>query len=213
MIVAFCGPDGSGKTTHARLIYHTLCSKHVRVRYARLRSHHMIMYMVIKFLQLCGVLPRTSSPMELDFSIRHKFSKARSLLALLELVSAISWIILNIKLPKALGYSIVAERYIPDFLVSLRILTPNHKMKITRLANSLMKRLCRNAIIIFLYSEPPILVERKRDEKITKYYAEYLLKIYREVLSELKVISIDTSHVNVWKIHQALRNVVLKTIT
>jgi len=207
MIIAFCGPDGSGKTTHARLIYYTLASKGVRVKYIKFKAHHLTVYVILRILQAFKVIPQTSCPAELDYNIALKFSKARKLLLLLEHISAIIWLLLNVKLPQKYGYVIVAERYIPDFIVTLEFITMKNDQRSVIL--KLLRPFIEDAKIICLYAEPKLLVKRKTYEKIPLSYAKYLVSRYKAIAKEFSIALIDTTSRNIYEVHKAIVNLVL----
>jgi len=151
MMVAIFGPDGTGKTTLAKMITRYLSSKGIKTAYIRFKSHHLAMYLMIRFLQKLSLIPLTNSPRILDYTLKRYFGRSR-LYPYLELINGITWLFINVKVRKVLGVDVVvSERYIPDFLVSILIISPNKK-----LLNNLyriLKPFIQNTVKIFLYAD------------------------------------------------------------
>ncbi len=191
-IIAFYGPDGAGKTTTAILVARLLSMRDYRVSIIRLREHHLLMYLLIRFLQRTGLLPKTCSLRELDYKFISLIRKSLKVIIFLEWINAIAWIILNVGLRKMLGYVIVAERSIPDFIVSLRMLSLN-----TLNRDSLLIKILDNITYktksIYLYARPNILLKRKTKEKLTRDYINYLISEYTFLAVKYRSLSIDTS--------------------
>ncbi len=194
MIIAFYGPDGAGKTTIAKAVAYWLYSRGYRVSIVRLREHHLLMYPLVWFLQKTGLLPSTGSPRELDYSFASLFRKSIKLVILIEWFNAFLWIILNIWLRRLLGYIVVAERSVPDFIVSMRMISLG---RVSR-ENTLFKILDRVAghgkiVSVYLYARPDILVKRKSSEKLSIAYISYLLAEYSVLSKKYGSLAIDTS--------------------
>ena len=186
MIIAIFGPDGTGKTTLARMLERYLSSKEIRTSHIRFKSHHLVMYLKLLFLQKVGAIPTTHSPRILDYSLKRYFSKS-NLYLYLELLNAIIWLFVNIKLRKVFGVKvIIAERYVPDFLVSVLIISPNRR--ILNSFSRILQPFMHNTIKVFLYSSVNDILNRKKDELLTRSYIYSLLRLYMHVI---KILGVD----------------------
>jgi len=186
MIVAIFGPDGTGKTTLAKMITRYLSSKGIKIAYIRFKSHHLAMYLMIRFLQKLSLIPLTNSPRILDYMLKRYFGRSR-LYPYLELINGITWLFINVKVRKVLGVDVVvSERYIPDFLVSILIISPNK-----RLLNNLyriLKPFMQNTVKIFLYADVDDMLDRKKEEMLSRAYVYDLLRLYMYVA---KIVGVD----------------------
>ncbi|MGC9106848.1 MAG: AAA family ATPase [Infirmifilum sp.] len=197
MIIAFSGPDGTGKTTLARLLARYLTMKNVKTHYIRFKAHHMGMFLLLLFLRLLGVVPPTSSPRVIDYHMRRLFAKSR-LFLLLELVNSIIWLLLNVKFKTRLSgkHVIVAERYIPDFIVSMLLIRPS--TKILRLYLKALSPFMENTIKVYLIAQPDDIVKRKPDESLTHEYVRILMRGYLIVASFTDIdLLLNTSKISV----------------
>ena len=202
MIIAFFGPDGAGKTTIARLVVQYLERKGLKVAYVRLRSHHMGMYILLQLLRLLKVMPCTHSPRILDYSMRRIFRQSKVFLYI-ETLNVLLWLLVNVRLKLLMGRIIVAERYIPDFLVSLQMISSrmDYIYGMTLLGVLVTKFVCHeNIIYVYLTAKPEILCKRKKDEELSQLYVRFTLILYRDVIDLLsqcvprvKFLPIDTS--------------------
>jgi len=180
MMVVFFGPDGTGKTTLSRMTEIYLARKGYHISHIRLRSHHLVMYLLVLVMKKLKLIPNTSSPRILSYSLRRYF-KHSMVFIYLELVNVIVWIFINVKVRRVfLGSNIIiAERYIPDFITDMLLISPrtNFLYFLTRLLDPLL----RNAVKINLYADPSDILSRKRDEELSYCYVKALIRLYRLV--------------------------------
>jgi len=203
MIIAFFGPDGAGKTTVAKLLAKYYMEKGFKVAYVRLRIHHMAMYVLIKLLQLLRVIPSTRSPRISHYSMRRLFKQSRFFF-ILESLNVLLWLIINVKVRLMMNHIIVAERYIPDFLISLYMITS----KIDYIEKAMLSRIlvakfvCHdNRVFIHLTANPMVLHGRKKDEELSLTFIRFSLISYHVITnlmkkmcrSKMKLFVIDTS--------------------
>ena len=177
MIVAFFGPDGVGKTTLAKLLARYLLSRGFNVYYVRFKAHHLGMYLLIKFLQQIGIIRNINSPRILNCALKRYFNKSK-MFVYFELLNGIVWLLLNIKLKALLTGKkiIVAERYIPDFITSTLLISPN-KNTFNRLLR-ILKPFAHGVVFIFLYANVSDILKRKREELLSYSYIKTLLHAY-----------------------------------
>ncbi len=199
MIIAFTGPDGAGKTTQARLLQRYLHAKGQRISYVRLRSHHLIAYLVLMIFRCTGIVSDISSPRITDYRIREIAGRKslRYILILIETFSALIWLFVNVKLKEKVGYTIIAERYVIDFLVSLQVsLSFLNDRRLCMIILKIMSRFVNKSINIYLYGDNDELLKRKKNELLSHIYLSYLKVMY---LLFLRLLNTDFVSINTTK--------------
>ncbi len=208
MIISFTGPDGTGKTTLAKLVARRYLLQNYNVHYIRFKSHHLGMYLILKLLILLKIIPKTNSPRILDYYLFQIFGY-KTLFFILELVNSLLWLLLNVKLvPLITGKKIIiAERYIPDFIVSILFIRP----KVNTLIYSLkiFSLFMKNSFNILLLAYPRDIMKRKPDEQLETNYIYLLTRLYSLVISYIGAnVIINTSLVGTpmsfYKIQESL---------
>lgn len=207
MIIAFSGPDGAGKTTLAKMLARYLVKRKHQVSYIRFKSHHLAMYLLLRLLQKLKLIPSTNSPRILDYSLKKYFSQSK-LLVYLELANAILWLLLNINLRRIISRKvIIAERYIPDFIVSMLLIAPNKNLLYQLI--KILKPWTHGTVKIFLYANPTNILYRKKDEQLTTKYVNILLRLYSLVSSLIGADSyINTSRYNTMGTFQQVKKLI-----
>jgi len=190
MIIVLFGPDGSGKTTIARMLMSYLSSRGIKASYVRFKSHHLVMYLILSFLRKLSLIPSTNSPRILDYSLKRYFNKSK-LYVFLELINAIVWLVVNVMLRKLVGERvIVADRYVPDLIVSMLIIAPNKSILIN--LSKILKIFMQHTVKVFLYTDVNVALNRKKEELLSYTYITILLRLYMHVI---RIFGVDL-HIN-----------------
>jgi GTPase SAR1 family protein len=176
LIVVF-GPDGAGKTTLSKLLIARLRERGYDAVYLKMRVHHLFMYIILRLLQHVGVVPRSHSPRILDFALRRIFGKS-AIYPLLETINILIWYIVRVGLLLALNKTIVADRFSPDAIVSLSIISD----KLNKTIIKLLLSLCKDSYGIYIYASPDLMLNRKKDEELSTLYVRYQLLLYKTIL-------------------------------
>ena len=126
-LIVITGFDGSGKTTIAKLLVKSLKSKGYRTKYVWIKSLHTLAYLISRIFESQGWHRLVKNPNEIVVS---RFELPRSRLAekiwpTIEFISVLPWIIFKVNLAILFGFTIVADRYIIDTIVSIAMRAQN----------------------------------------------------------------------------------------
>jgi thymidylate kinase len=185
LIILF-GPDGSGKTTIAMELIKRLRKLNYRVVYIKMRSHHLLMYLILRLLQKLDIISETCSPRIIDYSLRKIFRKSK-MFVLLEFSNIVTWYLFFVK-PHIMRKTIViADRFSPDSIVSLHVISK----VIPYTYKKVLLSLCRKSTAIYVRANPEVLLSRKIDEDLSEKYLKYVLVLYDEIVKYMASVARD----------------------
>ena len=116
LLICFFGPDGSGKTSIAQRLTAILC-RDSRTKRAWLRGTHTFASILARLLKKFRTFQGNDNPY---YGLRIP-PKLRHLWQLLELISIIPVWLWRFAIPKFLGYTVIGERGLLDFIVWVSI--------------------------------------------------------------------------------------------
>ena len=208
--IAFFGPDGSGKSTHAELLSNHLQSQRVKVRKVWMRSPHTFAYLLSRFLVKIGFYRLILNPFGEGKKIPavHVNRKFRLFWSITELVSVIPVIILRIYIPLLLGYVVIAERCIVDTIVNIAYYTNDAGFLQSRTARLLLNLFPREALLIHLDSDYKTLL-RRRGRTVEAYsLIKFQRDCYKVMEKLLNATYINTSNHDINQISNLIINLV-----
>lgn len=200
-IIVFYGIDGSGKSTLALSLARLLSKYSYRVKIVKLRGHHTIVYILVRFiLWIRGVNYRSlqGKPLYLNYIITRHFKNKR-LYITLEIIGVLLWFILRL-IPILILHRnnkslIIADRYIPDFVTTLAFTSGIKDQTMVRIAWFLERFQRLKPIYFFIYVDPDQALMRKKDEHLTKSFCTFMDSKYKRLSKHLNsVIFIDASN-------------------
>ena len=183
LIILF-GPDGAGKTTMAIELIKKLKELNYRAISIKMKSHHLIMYMFLKLLQKINKIPNTHSPRLIDYSLRAIFRDS-NMYVFLEMFNILMWYFIFVLPHLKRGKIIVADRFAPDSVVSLHIVSNN----VNNVLERILLRLCKDSIAVYVHAQPWTLLQRKRDEDLSEVYLRYITRLYNKVARQVALIA------------------------
>ena len=119
MLICFFGPDGSGKSTITKGLAKRLDCEGIRAKLSWMRGTHTLASLLARFLSRFAPFRGSDNPYY-GISIPNS---ARRIWQLLEFISALPILLVRFVLPSLLGYVVIAERYLPGFLVWVSLTT------------------------------------------------------------------------------------------
>jgi len=190
-IVCFFGPDGSGKSTLVRALLGQLDRSGHRVRLSWMRGTHTFASLLAELLCRFTVFRGSDNPYYQMTVPRN----LRRLWQLIEFASVIPIILLKFILPSALGFWVIAERYIPDFVtwVSLTTGDQNYPEKMEAKFLLLLSSKARVRIYVTAILEELL----KRREGTDPKFLSNQLEFYGKMASVIHAKMLDTTHKSV----------------
>jgi thymidylate kinase len=195
-VIIFFGPDGSGKTTQAKLLSDQLKSRGFSVKKIWMRSVHTLAFLISRiaqqFLKLNDV-----------YEFRSKYVRHSNLWYLLEFVSIIPLIFFSLYLPLLRGHIVVADRFVIDWIVSIAYWTHNPSFIHSRWAGFALRLIPKDAIMIYIDAEYQVLSSRRQLEESFDYI-NFQRTCYIMFAEELDAAKVDTSNKNIQEVNEII---------
>ena len=202
--IIFFGPDGSGKTTQAELLVKELRNKGIKTRKLWLRSLHTLAFLV-------SVVAMKSLHLKDVYEFRTKYSSKQPLRTIwygIEFVSILPLVFSKMKLPLVRGNTVVAERYVVDWIVQLSYVTHNEGLLDSSLARIVLGLIPKNSTLIFVDATFDAISARGRTEDSFDFIA-FQRNAYTRLAKSLGANIIDTSDKNLQEVHESILGLVL----
>lgn len=197
--IIFFGPDGSGKTTQADMLVKELKRNGLKTRKLWLRSLHTLAFIISK---LAMHLLKLDDVYEFRAKYSHKKSFRRVWYAI-EFISILPLVLLRFRIPLLRGYTIVAERYVIDWIVSLSYLSRNDQMLDSLLAKTVLKFIPKDSVLIYIDATYEAIYSRGRRED-SKEFIEFQRAFYSKIAKMLNATIVDTSNKNLSEVHNLI---------
>lgn len=200
-MVAIClfGPDGSGKSTLARVLARFFSNRGIKVRVAWLRGTHTFASVLARFLRRFKVFQGDDNPYY-GLSVPSNF---RCLWQIIEFISIIPIWLCRFVLPRLLGYTIIGERSILDFIVWISLTTRDLNFPHKFLGRTVLALGLKNYFNVYVRADLNVLLNRRRTEP-TLLPMPTQLVVYDVLAKTLKTPTIDTTDKSVGKSFQEL---------
>lgn len=196
-LIAFFGPDGSGKTTQARLLASHLEQQGLKVRFVWIRYHHSLASILSQILARFGYYRIVSSGGKNYKLFNVKFlPQLKGFWGFIEFVSVLPWILIKVKLPSLLGYVVIADRYVVDTIVSVAYYLGGYKF-LSKFYTKTLLSMVSDAFLIHLDAEIDDIVKRRKDEKLDLVFIRFQRKFYCSFANLLGSLNVDTSKTSI----------------
>lgn len=187
-IVSFFGPDGSGKTSLAKKTAAALSGNGFKVKTSWMRGTHTFAYLFARTLRMHAAFQGSNHFM---VSIPKRL---KPIWRFLEFVSVMPVLVYRFILPNMLGFWVVGERYVVDFVVWVSIVT-NDQDFMSSLESRILLSLTRKSIVnIYVTADIGELTARSSESHV---FISSQQELYAVLSKKLNAFKIDTTHQNV----------------
>ncbi len=186
-IIYLFGPDGSGKTTIARGLAKELKSRGFKVTTSWMRGTHTLASLLAKFLSRFDIFKGPDNPyyeISIPKSVRRPWQ-------LIEFISILPVLFAKFLIPSILGYTVVAERYLPDFIVWIALTTNDPQYINSFTAGFLLGISSRAKASMYVTAKQDELV-RRRCNMGRKAFTKQL-RLYDVIAKRLNAFRLDTT--------------------
>jgi len=200
-IVLF-GPDGAGKSTQARLLTSFLRTRGIRVRNVWIRNFHFpLAFILSKFFVRMGYFGVEPNPKRGKADPDDPWGRAFSIGALppmkrlwgfIEFISVVPHLLLRCALPRALGYTVIAERYTIDTVVTVAYVLQDCSFMDSFTARVLFSLIPKKAIRIYLSASYEEILARREENAHGRRFIEFHISAYDQLSTRLGAHRIPT---------------------
>ena len=187
-IICFFGPDGSGKTTIARALALELRCRGLKPIIAWMRGTHTLASLFARFLSKFATFRGSDNPYY-GISIP---SCMRRLWQLLEFISVLPILLFRFMLPSFLGYTVIAERYVPDFIAWVLVTTRDEDYLKRFEVRFMLALSVRADVRVYVTASEVELVRRRGGEVGLKFLAEQI-RLYNVLARLVGGYRVDTT--------------------
>lgn len=231
-VIAFFGPDGAGKSTQAILMVDYLKSKGFKVKRAWVRSVHTFAYllwMLFYKLNLYRGDSRIPVRMRFRFAVSYlnessygavtpitmsppilKGSISRFVWSVIEILSIIPVVILQVYLPLLLNRVVVAERFVVDSVASIAYFLNDEDFAGSWRAKFLLRLVPRDTVFVFVDANYEEILARRDELAGSREYTDFHRRLYRRLAREVGAFRVDTSRNSIREAHQKILNSILQ---
>jgi len=204
--VSLFGPDGSGKTTLARILVKILKQNGIKTKISWMRGSHTLASILARLLSKFRTFQGPCNPY---YHICIPPS-LKTLWIWIEFYSMLPILLLRFILPTALGYLVVAERGLIDFLVWITMTARQPRVLTSIIGRFTMALARKTSTNIYIRADLKTL-QKRRPTSPEASSLSIQLKIYDAIAKAFEIPTIDTSNISVAEsIKQILEQVPLR---
>jgi len=163
-VICFSGIDGSGKSSHARLMLKELRAEGINCRYRWLRYPRFFSLIPEALYHLVGSTGKNES----SFSSAKTYNAFHSNNAIIDLWLFFQWVdtflitLKNVYLPTLFGYTIILDRCAIDTLIDNTVSLGKEKLIFGVVGKSFLKLIPNNSLILIFDVNVGVVVFRRR---------------------------------------------------
>jgi len=195
LFVSIFGPDGSGKSTQARILADYLFSRGSKVKIVWIKSYHTLAYVLSRIYG--SLSPNSITVNAYGHIIRIGAISSsrlnRLIWAWIEFVSVLPLALLRVYLPLSMGRVVIAERYFVDAVASIAYTLDDPDFESSFVARLMLRFIPKNSVLIHLDSDYDEISERRGSMADPEDYIRFQRSMYDGLSMRLGAVKIDTS--------------------
>ena len=191
MLICLFGPDGSGKSTLAKALAERFDKNKLKVRVSWMRGSHTLASLLARLLSKFSCFKGFDNPYY-QISIPRNFKRFWQFL---EFVSLLPILLARFLLPKMMGYVVIAERYLPDFIVWVAVTTKDEGFLKSTWAKFLLAIASKAQIRIYVTANIGELVRRRNIS--CEDFLRKQIKLYDVIVQAIGAHKLDTTNMSV----------------
>jgi hypothetical protein len=185
-IICFFGPDGSGKSSISQILVKRLTECGFRVKLSWMRGTHTVASIFARFFSKFAVF-RGSDNFYYGISIPKRL---RRFWQILEFFSVLPVLLVKFFLPSILGKTVIAERYLLDFITWVSIETDDSKYLQSFESRFLLALVSKTKVNVYVTADFAVLSQRRTD---SRGFLQKQLSIYEDLAKSVGAFKLDTS--------------------
>jgi len=208
-LIHLFGPDGAGKTTHMHLMVDHLRKSGRRARTVWLRSPHLITDLLWRKYKLQGKYQRAMyNPAGVFHPRLHlpDSGPAKGLWTILDICGVLPLAVLRVHPFAWNGYTLVAERYVIDSIVTLAFFLEDPTFLDGMAARLLESLLPSDTRMVFLDADYDQILKRRDDEAEPEEFIEFQRVHYAKMAKRHNALYIYTPDHPKSEVHQMIRD-------
>jgi len=198
-LIAFFGPDGTGKSTHATLLVNHLQLHKNKVKKIWIRSPHTLAFLLSRFFVKIGFCRVVSNPFgkKTKLPAVHLNRLIRLFWSVTELASVMPVILFRVYVPLFQGYTVIAERYVVDTIVTVAYYTNDLCFLQSRTARILLSFVPKKTVFIHLDSDNSTIIKRRGRIVDSHDFIKFQRMGYKIMGNSVEALFVDTSNLSV----------------
>ena len=209
--VSIFGPDGVGKSTHAKILANDLRIRGYKVGIVWIKSCHTLAYVLSRLYKKIDSRNVELNAYGMIVRIYPLCSNRlnRFLWALIEFVSLLPWIILKVYLPLTIMKKfVISDRYLIDSVVTIAYMINDTTFDSSYIAKLMLSLIPRNSALIYLIADYNTILKRRGKMAESKEFYYFQKRMYDRLSKRLGAIKIETTNRDILETAKVIREIV-----